>query len=381
MNLLFVNYEYPPIGAGAASASKHIAEEMTRQGHFVGILTSSFGKLKGESKEGSVIVYRCKSLRKKQFQSNIFEMLAFMVSSSFALGKLIKKWKIDHLVVFFSFPGGPIGLVGKLFYHKPFVVSLRGSDVPGAEPGLNAFHFFLKPLRKLILRKSDAVVANSNSLMQLAYKSDPMQYLVIPNGVDTTYFYPLSESENDPQTVRFLFVGRLQRQKNLFFLFDCISELKKKTTKSFVFSIVGDGPIRKELEAYAIKLGINEHIEFHGWLDKSELLPLYQKSDCILNLSFNEGMSNVLLEAMACGLVAIASNVAGNDVLIEHNWNGFLFDLKKPEKLIELLLKVVDDRKLIKPMGIKARMQVVEKHSWQRVAAEYIKLLNEKESE
>src|SRR5450759_3809303 len=103
MNILFVNYEYPPIGAGAASASNHMAEEMTRAGHFVGILTSSYKGVKGESKEGDIHIYRCRSVRKKQFQSNIFEMVSFMVSASFVVGKLIRQWKIDHLIVFFSF--------------------------------------------------------------------------------------------------------------------------------------------------------------------------------------------------------------------------------------------------------------------------------------
>jgi glycosyltransferase involved in cell wall biosynthesis len=375
MNILIVNYEYPPIGGGAASASKQMAEEMTRQGHFVGVLTSSYHELRGEKKEGEVSVYRCKSVRKQQFQSNIFEMLSYIFTASFVVGRLIRKWKIDHIIVYFSFPGGPVGLVGKLFYKTPYIISLRGSDVPGAEAGLQTFHFFLKPLRRLILHKSQAVVANSLSLMQLAYKSDPIQYKIIPNGVDTAYYCPSPVITYVQQPVQLLFVGRLQRQKNLFYLLDCLKELKNKTNKPFVFSIAGDGALRKELELITIKLGINEIITFYGWLDKAEILTLYQRSDCIVNLSFNEGMSNVLLEAMACGLPVIASNVTGNDVLVENKLTGYLFDLEKPEDLIQLLLSVVEDPGLFKTLGITARNHVIENYSWQKVAAEYVFLM------
>jgi glycosyltransferase involved in cell wall biosynthesis len=381
MNILLVNYEYPPIGAGAATASKYLAEEMARAGHFVGVLTSSFGELKGETQDGAVHVYRCRSRRKKQFQSDVFEMLSFIVSASFRVGKLIKKWNIDHLIVFFAIPGGPVGLVGNLMYKTPYLVSLRGGDIPGAEPGLKAFHFFLKPLRRLILHKSESVVANSMSLMELAFKSDPMDYKIIPNGVDTDYYCPADQSARDQNTFQFLFVGRMQPQKNLFFLLDCIAGLKNKTSKLFIFNIAGDGYLRADLENYAVKLGIERQIIFHGWLDKQELLSLYQKSDCVVNPSLYEGMSNVLLEAMACGLPVIASNVTGNDVLVEHNTNGYLFNLGKQDELIDILKSVVENPAQLNDLGNNARAIVIEKYSWQEVAAGYISLLKKSKSD
>jgi glycosyltransferase involved in cell wall biosynthesis len=352
-----------------------MAEELTRMGHFVGILTSAYQELSGESKEGDVVVYRCNSIRKKQFQSNIFEMLSFIFKASFVIGKLIRKWKIDHTIVYFSFPGGPVGLIGRLFYKIPYIISLRGGDVPGAEPGLKIIHFFLTPLRKLILYKSKAVVANSWSLMQMAMKTDKRHYHVIHNGIDTDYFSPSTESRNTQKPCEFLFVGRMQPQKNLFYLFDRIAELKVKTSKPFIFNIAGDGYLKPELESYAAKLGIDEYIKFFGWLSKPELLVLYQNADCIINPSLYEGMSNVLLEAMACGLPVIASHVTGNDALVENKWTGYLFDLDKPEELIDLLVSVVEDPAVIKPLGENARRQVVKNYSWHKVVEEYVTLL------
>jgi glycosyltransferase involved in cell wall biosynthesis len=375
MNILIVNYEYPPIGGGAASASKQMAEELIRQGHFVGVLTSGYQELRGETREGNVVVYRSNSIRKKQFQSNIFEMLSFIFKAIFVIGKLIRKWKIDHTIVYFSFPGGPVGLAGKLFYKIPYIISLRGGDVPGAEPDLKTVHFFLTPLRRLILLKSKAVVANSWSLMQMAMKTDKRHYHVIHNGIDTDYFCPSTESRNTQKPCEFLFVGRMQPQKNLFYLFDRIAELKNKTNKPFIFNIAGDGYLRPELESYSVKLGIDQHIIFHGWLGKAELLALYRKADCIVNPSLYEGMSNVLLEAMACEVPVIASHVTGNDALVENKWTGYLFDLDKPEELSELLASVVEDPAVIKPLGENARRQVIKNYSWHKVVEEYVSLL------
>jgi glycosyltransferase involved in cell wall biosynthesis len=374
MNILIINYEYPPIGGGAASASKYMAEELVRQGHFAGVLTSSYKQLKGETIEKGVAVYRCKAIRRQQFQSNISEMISFIFSASFTAGKLIRKWNIDHAVVFFSFPGGPVGLFSDWFYKIPYVVSLRGGDVPGAEPGLKSVHKLIAPLRKLILKNSTAVVANSVSLMELARKSDEREYKVIPNGIDTGFYCPGTVKTNSENRCEFLFVGRMQPQKNLFFLFDCISSLKNKTTKPFVFNIVGDGYQRAELERYAIESGIDSSVKFHGWLEKEELLKMYQNCDCLVNPSLYEGMSNVLLEAMACAMPVIASKVTGNDVLVNHGQNGFLFDLDKPDDLVQLLSEVINEPGIYRNIGLQARHDVQIKYSWKKVVEDYLSL-------
>ncbi|MFH1295687.1 MAG: glycosyltransferase, partial [Bacteroidota bacterium] len=133
MNFLLINYEYPPIGAGAATATYHIAKEIVKAGNSVTVLTSQYRDKKGAEEENGINVIRCRSLRKNAEQSNIAEMLCFLLSASLSLPSVVKRHKIESAIVFFSFPCGPLGLLCRTFFQIPYVVSLRGGDVPGAE--------------------------------------------------------------------------------------------------------------------------------------------------------------------------------------------------------------------------------------------------------
>jgi glycosyltransferase involved in cell wall biosynthesis len=135
--------------------------------------------------------------------------------------------------------------------------------------------------------------------------------------------------------------------------------------------IVGDGPLRGKLYRMAGQLQVMEDIRWHGWLDKNGLLKVYQQSDCFLNPSLYEGSPNTVLEAMACGLPVIASDIPGNNELVIHGETGFLFDLSKSSSLAEKVGMLIRDRALAFAMGRKARQKVETSYSWERVATAY----------
>ena len=375
MRILLINYEYPPIGAGAATATYHIARCLAEQHHDVFVLTSCFGKLRNWRIENNVNVFRCPAFRKKAGQSNIFEMVTFIFSSFLLLPFLLQKNKIDVSIVFFSLPCGPLGLLGKFVSGVPYVVSLRGGDVPGNEPSLERLHTFFKPLRRLIFKKSLAIVANSEGLKKLSGKADPYPVKVISNGVDTKFFIPAVKKD---MRKRLLFVGRFQDQKNLFFLLMHIDKVAQQVKEKFELHLVGEGPLGDMLKNYANTLSMHDRIFWHGWCGKNELRQYYQQAVCILNPSLCEGMPNVVLEAMACGLPAIASDVAGNEAVVRHGETGFLFDLQFPELFRKAAVKILEDSDLAVQMGLRGREWVEREFSWDKVAEKYIKLLEGK---
>jgi glycosyltransferase involved in cell wall biosynthesis len=374
MNLLLINYEYPPIGGGAATATYHTAHELAKQGHQVIVLSANYQKLSGWIEEEGVKVYRCKALRKFADHSSLLEQLSFVISAAFILPRLLKKYAIEGTIIYFSLPDGPLGLWGKILKKTPYVISLRGGDVPGVETSIKGLHYFLTPIRRLILKHSLAIVANSQGLKQASQQIDFFPVVVIPNGVDIDFFRP--NAHNSPG-FRFLFVGRFHQQKNLFFTLEQLEQLRKNTDLPFEFHIVGDGPLKNSLQAYANQLNLNSIIKWHGWLERSKILELYQHSDCLLNLSLYEGMPNVVLEAMSCGLPIIASKVIGNDAVVQHGKTGYLVDLKNTSQLQEILLSLLDNPKLAKQLGHTGRDWVVKAFSWANVAKEYVQLFSQ----
>jgi glycosyltransferase involved in cell wall biosynthesis len=373
LNILLINYEYPPIGAGAASSTYHIGQELTLMGHKVTVLTSSYKDFRGWSADQGIEMYRCRSIRRRDFQSNLFEMMTFLFSAFFCIGKIIKKQKTDGLIVFFSFPCGPLGLLAKLFFKKPYVISLRGGDVPGAEPGLKIIHFLLSPLRRLVLKNSIAITANSTSLKNLSEKTDRLDVKVISNGIDTSFFEPSTNKKPD-QVYRFIFSGRFQPQKNLFYLLDRFTELKETVSENFELHLVGDGYLKDDIINHIKKLEISDQVVLHPWQTRNELKKLYQNSNCFVITSLYEGMSNVVLEAMACGLPVIASNVTGNSDLIRHQLTGYLFDLEKPGDFLNFMNDLITDPDKGFKMGEEARKLILKEYSWEKCARLYIEL-------
>lgn len=375
MNLLLINYEYPPVGAGAANATRHIARELAIQGHATTVLTTRFCELNGWSEEDGVRIYRCQAFRRRRDRSSLIEMASFLVGAFLVLPRIMRASKAQGIIVFFSFPSGPLAWWAHRLWKVPYVVSLRGGDVPGAEPGLARMHRLLAPLRRRILREAQQVVANSDGLKQMSEMADPIPVRVISNGVDANYFSPRKRTVSEVSApFHFLFVGRLQEQKNLHFTLNQIAVLRQRANRQFIFDIVGDGPLRASLEAQASRAGLADVVRWHGWLDKQALRSQYSRAECLLNLSLYEGMPNVVLEAMACGLPAIVSRVAGNEALVKDGINGFVCNLDDPECVQLALSSMLENGKLSVCFGENARHSAVGTYSWKQVAGDYAKI-------
>jgi glycosyltransferase involved in cell wall biosynthesis len=335
------------------------------------VLTARFRDLPKESNEDGVAIERVRSFRRAAERCSIPEMISFLAGALIALPRVIRRDETEAAIIFFSFPSGPIGLLGRWIRGVPYVVSLRGGDVPGTEPHLARVHKMLAPLRRLVLRESRAIVANSDGLKMMAEAADPFTVRVIPNGVDTVLFQPAQRGAREGQPFRILFVGRFQSQKNLPLL---LREVSKLPGGSCELHLVGDGPLRAELHALGAGLGIANAITWHGWLPREQLREVYRAADCIVNPSLYEGMPNVVLEAMACGKPVIASHVAGNDAVVEHGVTGLLFRLDEPEALGASLRMLMADRGVAEEMGRRGRKRVEEDYSWRRVADSYVQL-------
>jgi glycosyltransferase involved in cell wall biosynthesis len=152
---------------------------------------------------------------------------------------------------------------------------------------------------------------------------------VMPNYIDTQLFAPRESA--DKYVSRIIFVGRLNEEKNLFNLIEAIAQT------SLTLDIYGTGKLRDKLEAWAKKL--NTKVNFMGVVPNNELPQVLNRYRYYILPSLYEGMPKTLLEAMACGLVCIGTDVKGINDIIEDGVNGYLAKGTEAEALAEAIEK------------------------------------------
>jgi len=371
VRILLINYEYPPFGGGAANATQEIGRALIQNGHEVSVLVGGKGPAYTDSH--GIRVIRVGSFRKHQFQASKREMFGFLfLGMLWAATRRDKKY--DVAFAFFSLPSGPIARVLEICRGIPYGISLRGGDVPGLVPEISFIHRVLTPLRRWALRNAKAVTANADSLANLSRATDPVEVVVIPNGIDIERYCPdTSYRVRQSGILRLIIVGRFHRQKRIPETIRCFSEAKRQGVK-FLISIVGEGPEREEIREAIIQEGITEEVSMKGWLDKDRLVEEYQSADCYVSLSSYEGMPNTMLEAMACGLPALASNIPPHQLLIEDGVSGALVDIGQCDQVVRWITRLFSDRRQLREMGVQARQHTLSRHSWASVAGAYLSL-------
>lgn len=370
MTPLLINYEFPPVGGGAATATFEIAKAMVQLGHTPIVLTARYRDRRSEHTPPGVRLIEVPAIRRRPDRCTPWEMATFAASASLRIGGLVRRFQVDRMLAFFSIPCGPIAWWGWRGTQVPYLVLLRGGDVPGNEPGLAAVHRRLRPVRHRVLRDAQRIIANSEGLAEASRRADPFPVEVIPNGVDTEFFHPPEKRPPTPP-FRFLFVGRFQPQKNLPWLLDRIAELKAQPLPPFELHLVGDGPQREELHAQAHRLGIAPLLHWHGWLTKPTLAQLYREVHCLINPSLYEGMPNVVLEAMASGLPAMVSRVAGHTELVESS-NGRLFALDDTGEFCAMAFELLNTPAWLAKLSTESHHVASRKYAWSTTARQFL---------
>jgi len=172
---------------------------------------------------------------------------------------------------------------------------------------------------------------------------------VIPNYIDTELFKPLSLKREENQII---FVGRLEEKKNLFNLIEAISGLPVHLL------LFGNGSLKEKLESFSKVKGAR--VEFKGNIPQTQLPEELNKSTLFTLLSLYEDSPKALLEAMACGLPCIGTNVEGIKEIIRHQENGYLCGTDT-DSIREAIVLLLENRPLQHKLSDGAR-ETIEKH-------------------
>jgi glycogen synthase len=377
-NFLLINYEYPPIGGGAASATFHMAAALHDRGHRVVVLTSAFQKLRDSTSEDGIEIIRVPAGRKEPHRASLLQMARFVAAATARVCSVARHHSVDHVIAFFSIPSGIVAWWLNRRMKIPYVVSLRGGDVPGTEPGLRLFYWLLSPLRKGVLKEAVAVAAPASGLKELSEKIDRTPVLVIPNGINTSRYRP--DKRRDLTEIVLLSVGRLHPQKSPIRVLEILQAIRLNGNLPARAVLIGDGPERPQLEKYAREQQLGTLAKFTGWLDRSDVALAYRSATFLVQLSTYEGMSNVVLEALASGLPVVASRIPGNVDLVLDQENGLLFSVNESCEMIAAeIVRLWKSPARWQRMSNSARISVTAKYDWQVIASSYERLFDRRE--
>lgn len=208
-------------------------------------------------------------------------------------------------------------------------------------------------------------------------KSNVNNILTIPNGVDLQKFSPLRVDEvasirselGIPTTARVIgSVGRLEPVKNYEMLLRVFAKLSKNYLDIHCI-LIGDGSLKAKLEELAIKLEIADRVHFAGQVDNpNQLISIL---DLFVSTSFSEGMSNTILEAMACGKPIVATDVGDSGKLVDEGHNGLLVQSEDIIGLEKAIIQILYDKNMLKMYGENSRLISVEKYSITKMVCQY----------
>lgn len=353
--------------------TKYALRYLTWAGHNVMLITSSYkGLPRREIIDGATVIRVPAVRRYKDFCSQ-WELVIFGISALIYTVGYTLRHRVDFIQAYFAVPAGWVAWIVNILRGIPYGVYFGGSDIPGANPSrYKKVYPFLTPLLKAIWRRAEFRTVCSRELARLGWEVDANQkFLVVPNGVETDRFKPMSRPPNSK--VKILFIGRLIPRKGFQRVVRALPKVRELAERPFEVEVVGTGASRVQLDEVAEQLGVSDLIRYAGTIPYDQLEKAYQYADIFVLTSLSEGMPSVILEAMGCGLPVVASDVGGNNELVEEGINGYLIKGDDIETLAKRLARLIDDEGLRRQMGRVGREKAL-KYDWEKIMGKYNEL-------
>lgn len=286
---------------------------------------------------------------------------------------IIKEIKPD-IVLSYTIKPNVYGGIACQRTNTPYIANITGISSAIENGGL--IGFIVKNLYRVGLKKAKKVFfqneANKDYMIKNRLVHD--NYDLIPGSGVNLNEYTLQEFPND-ETIDFVYIARIMKEKG----FDQYLDAAKYITKKYPntrFHICGTYD-EQEYESVIKDLNEKGVVIYHGSV--KNMLDIYKIIQCTIHPSYYaEGMSNALLESLACGRVIITTSRPGCKELVEDNVNGFIVEQKNSDDLIrkvEMFLSLSNQKR--KEMGLNGRKLVEEKFDRQIVIDKYLKEINE----
>lgn len=383
MKILYL-YLFPLWGNGSGAFLRELSQEMIKRGHSVGIVAPDKRRLPDvkhyqvHPPQMGVFVGHPELPKAKKFSEMDGKELGDIYVSYFqSTLDAVSDFKPDVIHVF-HIPFLPeVARIIKVLFGTKYIITTHGSDLS----------FLAKDKRYIPLlheanRSATAVTANSDFskvwYMRLFGIDVKRKLSVIVGGVnldhykrDVKHIDEINKKYNLTGKNVVLFTGRLTKHKGVMYLVKAAEKMNNA-----VVVIVGDGPEREVLEAEVKKKGL-PNVVFTGYINTTNPLfhAFYERADIFVSPSvWDEPLGLTILEAMAAHTPVVATRKGGVTTMINEGVNGFLVRARNSREIADIVNLLLADEKLRSKIGNAAYKTVVDKFSWEKIAARFEKI-------
>ena len=347
----------PPDIGGIPIHVDALSREQARMGHHVVVFTSrQYGMPKHECR-GGYEIYRFFELAHPLDNPLTVGMIPALIKANLREVDVVHA----HSHLFFS---TNLAALKRRISSTPLVITNHGFRVQRSAWVDLLQDVYLATAGAWTLRAADKVVSlTSDEARRVSHLGvDPTRSVVIGNGVDLDLFHPSDGSRADGTII---WAGRLVEEKGVRYLLEAV-RLIAQEMPSVRLLVIGHGPLEDRLKSNAQQLGISKNVVFQGAVDQRTVASLMSKSTLLALPSLSEGLSNVVLEAMACATPVVATDGIGLNSAIGDA--GVFVPPRDPQSLAEAILNLLSDKALRTKLGERGRSLVIKKYSWTIIA-------------
>ncbi|MBU9671947.1 N-acetyl-alpha-D-glucosaminyl L-malate synthase BshA [Planococcus sp. CP5-4] len=356
---------YPTVG-GSGVVATELGKMLAEKGHEIHFITSS-------------TPFRLNRLYANIFSHqvdvnsySVFQYAPYDIALATKIAEVIKNEKLDLLHVHYAIPHAVCAILGRDMAGSDIgiVTTLHGTDITvlGTDSSL-------KDAIRYGIEKSDIVTAVSDSLKQQTYDmiAPDKQIETVHNFVDEREYYQHDSAKLkeelgiEAHEKVLIHVSNFRKVKRVEDVVSTFAKVQKNIDAKLL--LVGDGPEMSRIHQQVKDLHIEQQVLFLGKRDN--LSELYSMSDVKLLMSEKEAFGLVLLEAMACGVPAIGTQIGGIPEIIEPGENGFLVELGDIDAAANAAIRILTDDMLHEKMSGAALETVTKRFSSEKILAEY----------
>ncbi|WP_461206454.1 glycosyltransferase family 4 protein [Clostridium sp. DL1XJH146] len=293
------------------------------------------------------------------------------IFSTLEIKKILKEIKPDiinaHYVTSYGFIAALTGI-------KPLVISAWGSDIL-VTPKQNKFY---KNITKFTLNRADLITSDSDIMSKEINQLSRSKTITVPMGVEKILCD--FERKDNINEIKILSLRTLNKNSNIDTIVKSFSKIVKEyKDMTLKLIIINDGPEKNNIRNLIEELGICEDIEMKGFVSRKELLDLMISSQIYISIPTSDSTSVTLLEAMACGIPIIVSDLQANREWIENRINGLVLNRIDEEVLYENIKSIINNNKLKEDFFKINRDIILKRAIWddnmETVEREYLSLL------